>query len=80
MRGYYSTEDRAAGGIVGEDRFARQAFFDFVRMSIGSVAVRPGQLRAAAQLSKVASIAKQRAKRDTIGIVVIEFTGDGGID
>ncbi|KIG03006.1 GGDEF domain-containing protein [Caballeronia concitans] len=80
VRGYYSTEDRAAGGIVGEDRFARQAFFDFVRMSIGGVAVRPGQLRAAAQLSKVASIAKQRAKRDTIGIVVIEFTGDGGID
>jgi len=79
VRGYYSTEDRAAGGIIGEDRFARQAFFDFVRLSVGAVTVKPGQLRAAAQLSKVASVAKQRAKRDTIGIVVMEFSVDGDV-
>ncbi|SAL12601.1 diguanylate cyclase/phosphodiesterase [Caballeronia peredens] len=75
---YYSEEDRAAGGIVGEDRFARQAFFGFLRLSVGAVVVPANSLRGVAQLSKVATLAKQKAKRDAIGIVTLEFTQAGG--
>jgi len=36
---FYSAEDQTAGGIGGEDRSGRHAFFGFVRLSVGAISV-----------------------------------------
>ncbi|WP_144110233.1 phosphodiesterase [Paraburkholderia sp. BCC1886] len=70
---FYSAEDKIAGGIGGEDRSGRQAFFGFVRMSVGAIAVPSFAARSAAELSAAASAVKRLAKKDSIGFVKLDL-------
>jgi len=66
-------EDRAAGGIHGEDRARKQLFFGFVTMSIGAVRVSARAARSSEEIGAVAAIAKRRVKNEKSGFVAIEF-------
>ncbi|QSN65020.1 phosphodiesterase [Caballeronia sp. M1242] len=70
---FYSPEERLAGGIHGEDRFARPAFFGFVRFSAGAVRVAPGTARGSAHVSATAAVAKRAAKEEASGFVVMDM-------
>jgi diguanylate cyclase (GGDEF)-like protein len=73
VKRFYSVEDRAAGGIHGEDRARKQLFFGFVTMSIGAVRVSARAARSSEEIGAVAAIAKRRVKNEKSGFVAIEF-------
>lgn len=70
---FYRAEDKRAGGIAGEDRSGRQAFFGFVRLSVGAIVVPSFAARSASELSAAASAAKLLAKKDSAGFVKLDF-------
>ncbi|WP_244817623.1 phosphodiesterase [Caballeronia sp. Lep1P3] len=74
---FYSPQERIAGGIHGEDRLARPAFFGFVRLSAGAVPIAPGAAHGSAHVSALAVVAKRAAKEEASGFVVMEL-GDAG--
>jgi EAL domain-containing protein (putative c-di-GMP-specific phosphodiesterase class I)/GGDEF domain-containing protein len=73
---YYADEDRAAGGIHGEDRRGNPTFFGFVTMAIGCVRVKPvspGSARyGSEEIASVAALAKHHAKQDASGCFLID--------
>ncbi|HEX7683796.1 MAG TPA: phosphodiesterase [Trinickia sp.] len=73
---FYADEDRAAGGIHGEDRRGNPTFFGFVTMAIGGVRVQSashGATRYGSEdIASVAALAKHRAKQDPCGLYVID--------
>lgn len=74
---FYADEDRAAGGIHGEDRRGNPAFFSFVTMAIGCVRVSPdtrgGLPYGSEEIASVAALAKHRAKQEASGFFVIDL-------
>jgi EAL domain-containing protein (putative c-di-GMP-specific phosphodiesterase class I)/GGDEF domain-containing protein len=74
---FYADEDRAAGGIHGEDRRGNPAFFGFVTMAIGCVRVTPaargGSHYGSEEIASVAALAKHRAKQEASGFFVIDL-------
>ncbi|HTH75792.1 MAG TPA: phosphodiesterase [Trinickia sp.] len=74
---FYADEDRAAGGIHGEDRRGNPTFFSFVTMAIGAVRVQPGldggTRYGSEDIASVAALAKHRAKQDPSGLFVIDL-------
>lgn len=62
---FYDEAQWRAGGIVSVDRRGRPCFFEPLSLSIGAVAVQPGQFRShhevAARASEVKRVAKQRS-------------------
>ncbi|MGN6319566.1 EAL domain-containing protein [Trinickia sp.] len=74
---FYADEDRAAGGIHGEDRRGNPTFFSFVTMAIGAVRVQPvidGDTRYGSEdIASVAALAKHRAKQNPSGLFVIDL-------
>ena len=73
---YYSSEDRLAGGINGEDRGGNPTFFGFVTMAAGCVRIAAGSRgqHSSEAIASLAATAKREAKRAPSGLVVI----DGG--
>lgn len=73
---FYADEDRAAGGIHGEDRRGNPTFFGFVTMAIGCVRVKPvspGSARyGSEEIASVAALAKHRAKQEVSGCFLID--------
>ncbi len=73
---FYAAEDRAAGGIHGEDRRGNPTFYGFVTMAIGCVGVQPSEdatRYGSEEIASVAALAKQRAKQDASGLFVIDI-------
>jgi len=74
--GFYADEDRAAGGIHGEDRRGNPTFFGFVTMAIGCVRVWPAAPELARygseEIASVAALAKHRAKQEPSGFFLID--------
>ena len=74
---FYADEDRAAGGIHGEDRRGNPTFFGFVTMAIGCVRVSPDARGAlhygSEEIASVAALAKHRAKQEASGFFVIDL-------
>ncbi len=74
---FYADEDRAAGGIHGEDRRGNPTFYGFVTMAIGSVRVQSAAHRAtrygSEDIASVAALAKHRAKQNPRGLYVIDI-------
>lgn len=88
-RELYDAGDRAAGGIHGEDRHGRTAFFPMVSMAIGAVRVAHGVARTetdgwrvgSSHIAAAAAAAKRDAKKDPSGFAVVDLTptlGPGG--
>ena len=74
---FYADEDRAAGGIHGEDRRGNPTFFGFVTMAIGCVRVSPdargGLHYGSEEIASVAALAKHRAKQEASGFFVVDM-------
>ncbi|PMS20047.1 diguanylate cyclase [Trinickia dabaoshanensis] len=74
---FYADEDRAAGGIHGEDRRGNPSFFSFVTMAIGCVRVTPRARHqvhyGSEEIASVAALAKHRAKKEASGFFVIDL-------
>lgn len=74
---FYADEDRAAGGIHGEDRRGNPTFFGFVTMAIGCVRVTPRARETvhygSEEIASVAALAKHRAKQQASGFFVIDL-------
>ncbi len=58
-----SEDDRARGGLVGEDRRGQEMFFPFPTLSIGAVVVHANELTSHLEVSAAAADAKKQAKR-----------------
>ena len=74
----YSPEDRAAGGIYGQDRFGEERFFPLLRASatILQLPDRRSEL-AFADIVSLMSAGKSAAKSLATGIIRVGFDGDG---
>ncbi|MCP2091837.1 UNVERIFIED_ORG: EAL domain-containing protein (putative c-di-GMP-specific phosphodiesterase class I)/GGDEF domain-containing protein [Paraburkholderia sediminicola] len=72
---FYAPDDRLAGGIHSEDRYGNPIFFGFVTMAIGCLHVEPVRGQApytSEEIASVAAVAKQRAKQDVSGFVLLK--------
>ena len=83
----YSSTDRAAGGIHGEDRFGNPAFFVPVTMAAGVVSVGAeamATLRLCSQhIGAASAVAKRSAKRAPSGVArvdIAELAARGALD
>ena len=68
----YSSEDRARGGILAEDRLGRSHFHPLPTLSIGIVPVEPGFFASHHEISAAAAEAKKQAKREPGNSLFIE--------
>lgn len=72
---FYAAPDRQAGGIHGQDRHGQPAFFGFVTMAIGCVAITLENMRGmrgSESIASLAAVAKQRAKQQASGYALID--------
>ncbi len=73
---FYADEDRAAGGIQGDDRRGNSTFYGFVTMAIGCVGVPPSAddtRYGSEEIASVAALAKHRAKQEASGLFVVDL-------
>ncbi len=63
VAGFYSAEDRAAGGLWSEDRRGQAQFFPLLSLSIGVVLPDPARCRSYHDVAVLAAEAKHQAKR-----------------
>jgi diguanylate cyclase (GGDEF)-like protein len=68
----FDPEARAKGGIAAEDRNGNPAFFPLTSLAIGAVEVTSGQFREAADVASAAAEAKRRAKKQGVGLAVVD--------
>ena len=61
--GYYSPEDRTAGGILSVDRQGNKQFFDFLSLAIGVVKPDPARCSSHHDVAPLAADAKHQAKK-----------------
>jgi diguanylate cyclase (GGDEF)-like protein len=66
----YDDAARAEGGIHSEDRHGVARFFPFTTLSIGAVAISPGQFKSAEDVASAAAQAKHAAKVGGLGLAV----------
>jgi diguanylate cyclase (GGDEF)-like protein len=59
---FYSEAHRLAGGFIGRDRSGTERKFSLMTLSVGAVNVDPSRYSGSAELMRVLSAAKQRAK------------------
>ncbi len=76
---FYAPEDRAAGGIHGEDRRGQPTFYGFVTMAVGTVRVQPNRhaYRDSEAIASAAAVAKRRAKQEASGLYLLEDPPEG---
>ncbi|GIZ54010.1 GGDEF domain-containing protein [Noviherbaspirillum aridicola] len=60
---HYSSEHRARGGFVSEDRRGRTVFHPLISVSLGAVRVEPGRFVSHHQIASAAAEAKRQAKK-----------------
>lgn len=70
-RSLFNAQDIAAGGIRGEDRQGRPAFFPVTTMSIGAVPVAPREYRYDEDVASAAAAAKRQAKGRKLSLFVM---------
>ena len=68
----FDPEARERGGIAAEDRSGNPAFFPITSLSIGAVKVGAGEFREAADVASAAAAAKRRAKKQGVGLSVLD--------
>jgi diguanylate cyclase (GGDEF)-like protein len=68
----FDPEARERGGISAEDRSGNPAFFPITSLSIGAVKVVAGEFREAADVASAAAAAKRRAKKQGLGLSVLD--------
>lgn len=68
----FDEQDRAQGGIAGEDRRGIRQMFGLTTVSIGAVCVPAGAMRAPEFIATLAAQAKHRAKQDRSGFHVLD--------
>ena len=68
----FDVEARAKGGIAAEDRNGNPAFFPLTSLAIGAVEVTSGLFREAADVASAAAEAKRRAKKQGIGLAIVD--------
>lgn len=72
MEDLLAPEDRARGGLVGEDRRGQPAFHPFPALSIGCVRVEPNVFSSHHEISVAVSYAKKQAKKTAGSSLFIE--------
>ena len=75
---YYDREDRERGYIEATDRYGTQRRFPILSLSIASVVASRGRFRHHAELARVAAEVKQRAKRISGSVHVLDDGTGGG--
>ena len=68
----FDAEARLKGGISAEDRNGNPAFFPLTSLAIGAVEVISGLFREAADVASAAAEAKRRAKKQGIGLAIVD--------
>jgi DNA-binding response OmpR family regulator/signal transduction histidine kinase len=69
---YYEREDRERGFIEATDRFGARRQFPLLALSAATIVAPPGRFQSHAELARVAAELKQRAKRVTGSVHLIE--------